>query len=120
MDSWEGEEERRLGPYSVQNVGAAKAVSLAIGHNPGWVAKPTQYTRMLALILPTSEGWQAELTLPGINSTAERDLNSGPEDPRPPLSPLSQHQAYRWEGLDNKRCKYYYSYTKDEHAPDNR
>jgi len=46
----------RLGPYSVQSVGAASAVSLAIGHNPGRVATPTQYTSMLALILPTSEG----------------------------------------------------------------
>ena len=31
-------------------------VFLAIGHNPGRVATPTQYTSMLALILPTSEG----------------------------------------------------------------
>ena len=51
----EEEEERRLGPYSVQSVGAAEAVSLAIGHNPGWVATPTQCTSMLARILPTSE-----------------------------------------------------------------
>ena len=43
-------------PYSVQSVGAAFAVSLAIGHNPGQVATPTQYTSMLALILPTTEG----------------------------------------------------------------
>ena len=35
-----------LGPYSVQGVGAAKAVSWAIGHNPGQVATPTQDTRM--------------------------------------------------------------------------
>ena len=35
-----------LGPYSVQSVGAAKAVSWAIGHNPGWVATSTQDTRM--------------------------------------------------------------------------
>ena len=47
---------KRLRPYSVQSVGAALAVSLAIGHNPGGVATPTQYTRVLALILPTSEG----------------------------------------------------------------
>ena len=52
QDSW----RRRLGPYSVQSVGAAKAVSLAIGHNAGRVATPTQYTSKLALILPTSEG----------------------------------------------------------------
>ena len=45
-----------LGPYSVQSVGAAKAASLAIGHNLGRVATPTQYTSMLALILLTSEG----------------------------------------------------------------
>ena len=32
--------------------------------------------------LPTSEGWQAELTPPGINSTAEWGLNSGSEDPK--------------------------------------
>ena len=38
---------------------------------------------MLALILPTSQGRQVELTPPGINSTAERDLNSGPKDPKP-------------------------------------
>ena len=30
------------GPYSVQSVGAAKAVSWAIGHNPGWVTTLTQ------------------------------------------------------------------------------
>ena len=51
--------KERLGPYSVQSVGAAAAVSLAIGHNPGRVATPTQYTSELALMLPTSEGWQA-------------------------------------------------------------
>ena len=45
-----------LGPYSVQSVGAAEAVSLAIWHNPGRVAIPTQDTSKLALILPTSEG----------------------------------------------------------------
>jgi len=67
----------------VPSVGAASAVSLAIGHNPGRVATPIQYTSMLALILPTSEGCQAELTLPGINSTAEQDLNSGPWDSKP-------------------------------------
>ena len=68
---------RRLGPYSVQSVGVAEALSLAFGHNPRQVATPTQYTSMLALILPTSQGWQAESTPPGINSTAEWDLNSG-------------------------------------------
>ena len=31
--------------YSTQNVGAAAAVSWAIGHNPGWVANLTQDTR---------------------------------------------------------------------------
>ena len=31
-----------LGPYSVQSVSAAKAVSWAIGHNPGRVATLTQ------------------------------------------------------------------------------
>ena len=35
---------------------AASTVSLAIGHNPGWVATPTQDTKKLALILLTSEG----------------------------------------------------------------
>ena len=44
------------GPYSVQGVGAADAVSLAIGHNPRRVATTTQETSMLVLILPTSEG----------------------------------------------------------------
>jgi len=33
-----------LVPYSVQSVGAAEAVSLAIGHNPGQVATLTQDT----------------------------------------------------------------------------
>jgi len=42
------------------SVGAALAVSLAIGHNPGRVATPTQYNSMLALIWPTSEGWQVD------------------------------------------------------------
>ena len=42
-------------PYSVQSVGAAEAVSLATGHNPGRVATPTHDTNKLALILPTSE-----------------------------------------------------------------
>ena len=45
-----------LEPYSVQSVGAASAVSLAIGHNPGWVDTLTQDTSMVALNLPTSEG----------------------------------------------------------------
>ena len=31
-----------LGPNSVQSIGAASAVSLAIGHNPGQVTTPTQ------------------------------------------------------------------------------
>ena len=66
----------------MQSVGAASAVSLASGHNPGRVATPTQYTSMLALILLTLEGWQAELTPPDINSTAEQDLNSGPWGPK--------------------------------------
>ena len=35
-----------LEPYSVQSISAAEAVSLAIGHNPGRVATPTQDTRM--------------------------------------------------------------------------
>ena len=63
------------GPYSVQSVGAAKVVSLAIGHNSGQVTTPTQDTSMLALFLPTSEGWQAESTPPGVYSTAKWDLN---------------------------------------------
>ena len=45
-----------LGPHSVQSIGAAKAVSLAVGHNPGRVATPIQWTSMLELILPTLEG----------------------------------------------------------------
>ena len=35
-----------LGPYTVSNIGAASAVSMAIGHNPGRVATLT--------LLPTS------------------------------------------------------------------
>ena len=35
-----------LGPYYVQSIGAAKAVSWAIGYNPGWVATLMQDTRM--------------------------------------------------------------------------
>uniref|UniRef100_A0A8C4Q6T7 Protein HTATIP2 n=1 Tax=Eptatretus burgeri TaxID=7764 RepID=A0A8C4Q6T7_EPTBU len=38
-----------------KNVGAAEADSLAVGHNPGRVATPTQDTSKLALILLTSE-----------------------------------------------------------------
>jgi len=72
-----------LGPYSVQSIGAAEAVSLAIGHNPRQVTTPTQDTSKMALILPTSAGWLAELTPPGINSTAEWDFNSGSSDPKP-------------------------------------
>ena len=34
------------GPYSVQSISAAKVVSWAIGHNPGWVTTPTQETQM--------------------------------------------------------------------------
>ena len=34
------------GPNSVQSIGAANAVSWAIGHNPGWVATSTQNTQM--------------------------------------------------------------------------
>jgi len=68
-----------LGPYSKKSVGAAEAVSLTNGYNPGQVTSPTQDTSQLALILPTSEGWQAESTPPGINSAAEGDLNSAAE-----------------------------------------
>ena len=39
-----------LGASSVQSVGAAEAVSLDIGHNPGPVTTLTQYTSTLALI----------------------------------------------------------------------
>ena len=35
-----------LRPYSMQSVGAAEAVSLAIGHNPGWVTTLMQDTQM--------------------------------------------------------------------------
>ena len=34
------------GPYSVQSIGAAEAVSWAIGHNPGWITTLTQDTQM--------------------------------------------------------------------------
>ena len=62
----------------MQSVGAAEAVSLAVGYNLGRVATPTQDTSSkLALILLTSEGWQAESAPPGINSKAKGDLNSG-------------------------------------------
>ena len=44
-----------------------------------WLNHPSK----LVLILPTSEGWQAEWTPPGINSTAKQDLNSGLENPKP-------------------------------------
>ena len=49
---------RRSGPHSVQSVGAAKSVSLAIGHNPGQVATPSQYTSMLALHAESGVGGQ--------------------------------------------------------------
>ena len=61
----------------MQSGGAAKGVTWVIGHNPGRVATPTKDTSKLALILPTSEGWQAESTPLVINSTPEQDLNSG-------------------------------------------
>ena len=44
-----------------------------------WLNNPSK----LLLILPTSEGWQAVSTPPGIDSMAEQDLNSGPEDTKP-------------------------------------
>ena len=37
---------RRLGPYSVQSIGAAEVVSWATEHNSGWVTAPTQDTQM--------------------------------------------------------------------------
>ena len=76
-----------------ESVGAAETVCFAIGHNPGWDATPTQDTSKLALIFPTSEGWQAESTPPGINSTAEQDLNFGFQDPKPTTLNSNQHQA---------------------------
>ena len=45
------------GPHSMQSIGAAEAVSLAIGHNPGRVATSTQCTSKLALIFrPRKDG----------------------------------------------------------------
>ena len=41
-----------------------------------WCSAPV--TSKLVLILPTSEGWQAESTLPGVNSTQDSGLNSRP------------------------------------------
>ena len=67
----------------MQSIGAAEAVSLAIVHNPGQVATPTQDTSKLALIFPTLEGWQAESTPPGFNSIAEWDWNSESSDRKP-------------------------------------
>uniref|UniRef100_A0A8C4N7N1 Ig-like domain-containing protein n=2 Tax=Eptatretus burgeri TaxID=7764 RepID=A0A8C4N7N1_EPTBU len=62
-----------LGPYSVQSIGAAQAVSWAIGHNPGWVTTSTQDTSKPELILPTSEGCQAESTRPGLMNYVHPD-----------------------------------------------
>ena len=73
-----------LGSYSMQSVGAAWAVSLGIGHNPGRVTTPTQDTSKMALILPTSEGWQAESNSPDINSTAKGIWTQDPRIPSPP------------------------------------
>ena len=57
MDGWSNVENPSIHwDHTVQSVGAVEAVSLAIGHNPGRVATPTQDTSKLALILPTSEG----------------------------------------------------------------
>ena len=44
-----------------------------------WLNHPCK----LVLILLTSEGWQAESTPPGINSTADKDLKSELEEPKP-------------------------------------
>ena len=37
---------RPMGPYTVQSVGAAEAVSWTIGYNPGWVTTLMQDTQM--------------------------------------------------------------------------
>ena len=51
-----------------------------------WLNHPSK----LVLILLTTEGWQAESTSSGINSTAEWDLNSGPKDPEPTTLTIKQ------------------------------
>ena len=70
-----------------------------------WLNHPSK----LVLTLPTSEGLQAESTPPGIKWMAERDLNSGPWDPKPATLTIkptpgiignnewSQIQANPWE-----------------------
>jgi len=57
---------------------------------------PTQDTSKLALILPTSEGCQAESTPPSINSTAKLDLNSGSSDPKPTIKPTPGYIALQY------------------------
>ena len=52
------------------------------------------YTNTLVLILPTSEGWQAESTPPGVNSAANGTQTQDPNIPNQPPSPGSQHQAF--------------------------
>ena len=41
-------------------------------------------TSSLVLISPTSEGWQAESTPPGVNSAADRAWTQDPKIPSPP------------------------------------
>ena len=45
--NWMEPSRHPLGPHYVQSIGAAEAVSLAIGHNAGRVVTLTQYTTML-------------------------------------------------------------------------
>ena len=102
--NWMEPSRHPLGPHYVQSIGAAEAVSLAIGHNAGRVVTLTQYTTMLVLIFANLRRMTDRVNPTWLctHSTAEWDLNSGSSDskpppqpppPTPPPQPGSQHQA---------------------------
>ena len=78
----------------MQSLGAAKAVSLAVGHNPGRVATPTQDTSQHA---GTHFAYLGRMT-GRVNPTAERDLNSGPYDPKPTTLTIKQTPGIQGTG----------------------
>ena len=133
--------------HTLQSIGAAKSVSWdihpsigtilcaehwcyltvswAIGHNPGQVATPTQDTRMaqssqqakLVLIFPTSEGWQAESTPPGFNSTTEQDLNSGPSDSKPTTLTIKPTPGVHMQTETRQQGTFLLTRGKHSHPP---
>ena len=80
-----------LVPSSVESVGAAEAVSWAIGHNPGRVATPTQDTRMAqsspaswhSFCRPRKDDRLSQPHLVLIQQPSGVFFNSGLQDPKP-------------------------------------